>query len=121
MALLDIKNLTLEIDTESGWIKALDKANLTVREGEIQALVGESGSGKSLIVRAISGGLPQQMKLTADRMTWRGKNLLSLSSEERREIMRRDIAVVYQDPLGTLDPTVTMGEQLEESVPVEFV
>jgi cationic peptide transport system ATP-binding protein len=121
MALLDIKNLTLEIDTESGWIKALDKANLTVKEGEIQALVGESGSGKSLIVRAISGGLPQQMKLTADRMTWRGKNMLSLSSEERREIMRRDIAVVYQDPLGTLDPTVTLGEQLEESVPFEFV
>ncbi|WP_100655755.1 oligopeptide/dipeptide ABC transporter ATP-binding protein [Alteromonas flava] len=121
MALLDIKNLTLEIDTESGWIKALDKVNLHVRDGEIQALVGESGSGKSLIVRAISGGLPQQMRLTADRLTWRGNNLLAMSSAQRREIMRRDIAVVFQDPLATLDPTVSLGEQLEESVPREFV
>jgi cationic peptide transport system ATP-binding protein len=121
MALLDIKNLTLEIDTDTGWIKALDKANLTVKENEIQALVGESGSGKSLIVRAISGGLRQQMRLTADRLTWRGKNLLAMNGEERREIMRRDIAVVYQDPLSTLDPTVPLGEQLEESVPYEFV
>ena len=121
MALLDIKNLTLEIDTENGWIKALDKANLTVKEGEIQALVGESGSGKSLIVRAISGGLPQQMRLTADRMTWRGQSLLSMNSAQRREIMRRDIAVVFQNPLSTLDPTVPLGEQLEESVPYEFV
>ncbi|MBT0584878.1 oligopeptide/dipeptide ABC transporter ATP-binding protein [Alteromonas oceanisediminis] len=121
MALLDIKNLTLEIDTDNGWIKALDKANLSVREGEIQALVGESGSGKSLIVRAISGGLPPQMRLTADRMTWRGANLLAMNAEQRREIMRRDIAVVYQDPLASLDPSVTLGEQLEESVPYEFV
>ncbi|WP_100642080.1 oligopeptide/dipeptide ABC transporter ATP-binding protein [Alteromonas facilis] len=121
MPLLDIKNLTLDIDTENGWIKALDKVNLTVKDGEIQALVGESGSGKSLIVRAISGGLPQQMRLTADRLTWRGDNLLAMTSAERREIMRRDIAVVYQDPLATLDPTVSLGEQLEESVPHEFV
>ena len=121
MALLDIKNLSLEIETESGWIRALDKANLTVKEGEIQALVGESGSGKSLIVRAISGGLPHQMRLTADRMTWRGENLLAMTSEQRREIMRREIAVVYQQPIASLDPTVTLGEQLEESIPYEFV
>jgi cationic peptide transport system ATP-binding protein len=55
MSLLDIKNLTLEIDTQNGWIKALDKINLVIEEGQIHALVGESGSGKSIIVKAING------------------------------------------------------------------
>ena len=61
MALLDIKNLTLEIDASGGWIKALDKVSLTIDTGEIRALVGESGSGKSLVVKAIVGALPETL------------------------------------------------------------
>ncbi len=121
MPMLDIKNLTLEIDNGSQRVKALDKVNLTVNSGEIRALVGESGSGKSLIVSAISGALPPQWKLTADRLSWKGENLLSMSTEERREVMRRDIAVVFQNPISALDPSATLGEQLEESIPDEFV
>ena len=67
MPLLDIKNLTLEIDTGTQVIKALDKINLTVNSGEIRALVGESGSGKSLIVQAISGSTPPNWSNTADQ------------------------------------------------------
>lgn len=121
MPMLDIKNLTLEIDNGSQRVKALDKVNLTVNSGEIRALVGESGSGKSLIVSAISGALPPQWKLTADRLSWKGENLLSMSTEDRREVMRRDIAVVFQNPISALDPSATLGEQLEESIPDEFV
>lgn len=121
MPMLDIKNLTLEIDNGSQRVKALDKVNLTVNSGEIRALVGESGSGKSLIVSAISGALPAQWKLTADRLSWKGENLLSMSTEDRREVMRRDIAVVFQNPISALDPSATLGEQLEESIPDEFV
>ncbi|QJR81896.1 ATP-binding cassette domain-containing protein [Alteromonas pelagimontana] len=121
MPMLDIKNMTLEMETSAGYVKALDKVNLTINTGEIRALVGESGSGKSLIVSAISGAIPPQWRVTADRMSWRGENLLTMSSEDRREIMRRDIAVVFQNPITALDPSATLGEQLEESVPDELV
>jgi cationic peptide transport system ATP-binding protein len=121
MILLDIKNLTLEIESNGVLVKALDKASLTLEEGEIRSLVGESGSGKSLIVKAISGALPPRWIVTADRMTWRGQNLLTMNRAERRKIMRRDIAVVFQDPMAALDPSSTLKEQLTESIPEEFV
>ncbi|MEL7442394.1 MAG: ATP-binding cassette domain-containing protein, partial [Pseudomonadota bacterium] len=104
MPMLDIKNLTLEMQSSDGAIKALDKVNLSVSSGEIRALVGESGSGKSLIVSAICGALPSQWNLTADRMSWNGENLLSMSVQQRREVMRREIAVVFQNPQASLDP-----------------
>ncbi|MET1219459.1 MAG: oligopeptide/dipeptide ABC transporter ATP-binding protein [Glaciecola sp.] len=121
MILLDIKNLTLEIESNGVLVKALDMVSLTLAEGEIRSLVGESGSGKSLIVKAISGALPPQWIITADRMTWRGQNLLTMTRSQRRKIMRRDIAVVFQDPLAALDPSATLQEQLTESIPSEFV
>ncbi|WP_018984554.1 oligopeptide/dipeptide ABC transporter ATP-binding protein [Salinimonas chungwhensis] len=121
MPILDIKNLTLEIETAGERVKALDKVSLTINSGEIRALVGESGSGKSLIVSAISGALPQKFHLTADRMSWKGKNLLSMPTEERRQLMRREIAVVFQNPGTALDPSATLGEQLMESIPSELV
>jgi len=121
MPMLDIKNLTLEIDNGSTRVKALDKVNLTVNSGEIRALVGESGSGKSLMVQAISGALPPQWKVTADRMSWHGKNMLSMTAKERRELMRRDIGVVFQDSITSMDPSMTLGQQLEEAIPDELV
>ncbi|NVK56075.1 MAG: ATP-binding cassette domain-containing protein [Alteromonadaceae bacterium] len=121
MPLLDIKNLTLEIDTGTQSIKALDKINLTVNSGEIRALVGESGSGKSLIVQAIAGATPPNWTITADRMSWSGNNLLSMSEQQRRQILRKDIGVVFQNALASLDPSVTLGEQLEESLPDQLV
>jgi cationic peptide transport system ATP-binding protein len=121
MPLLDIKNLTLEIDTGTEFVKALDKVSLTVETGEIRALVGESGSGKSLIVRAIIGAVPAHWIITADRLTWKGQNLLDMSNEQRRIIMRREIAVVFQDPTSSLDPTATLQDQLEESIPDELL
>nr|WP_297347808.1 oligopeptide/dipeptide ABC transporter ATP-binding protein [uncultured Glaciecola sp.] len=121
MPLLDIKNLTVEIDTGSEFVKALDKVSLTVESGEIRALVGESGSGKSLIVSAIIGAVPDHWIITADRLTWKGHNLLAMSNEQRRIIMRREIAVVFQDPTSALDPSATLRAQLEESIPEEFL
>lgn len=121
MALLEIKNLTLEIDSGNEHIKALDKVNLTLDEGEIKALVGESGSGKSLIVRSILGALPDNWIIKADRLTYDGSNLLDMSRDKRRQIMRRDIAVVFQDPKSALDPSVKVRDQIKESIPDEFI
>ncbi|WP_026375561.1 oligopeptide/dipeptide ABC transporter ATP-binding protein [Aestuariibacter salexigens] len=121
MPMLDIKNLTLEIDTPVGWVKALDRINLTLEKGEVRALVGESGSGKSLIVRAIVGSVPDNWRLTADRLSWKGESLLSMNAEQRRKIMRKEIAVVFQNPQASLDPSATLGDQLEESIPAHLL
>jgi cationic peptide transport system ATP-binding protein len=121
MALLDIKNLTLYIDTGNTTVKALEKVNLTLSEGEIRALVGESGSGKSLMVRCIIGAIPDYWSIKADRITYAGQDLLNMSYEQRRKIMRREIAVVFQEPTSSLDPSVSIGEQIEESIPPEFI
>ncbi len=117
MILLDIKNLTLEIDLSGSWVKALDKVNLVIHEGQIHALVGESGSGKSLIVKAIVGALPNRWKITADRMTWMGKDLLTMSEKARRKLIRNDISVIFQNPVESLDPLLTLGQQLKEMLP----
>ena len=117
MPLLDIKNLTLEIETTSGWVKALDKISLSIDKQEIRALVGESGSGKSLIVKSIVGALNDSWRLTADRLNWKDQDLLGLSSTERREAIKDDIAVIFQNPVNSLDPTASLGDQLEETIP----
>ena len=121
MPLLEVRNLTIEIDTGSEFVKALDKVSLMVETGEIRALVGESGSGKSLIVRAIIGAVPEHWIITADRLTWKGQNLLTMTNEQRRIIMRREIAVIFQDPTSSLDPSATLRAQLEESIPEELL
>jgi cationic peptide transport system ATP-binding protein len=119
MVLLDIRNFTLEIDIAGNWVKALDKISLLIDQGQIHALVGESGSGKSLIVKAIVGALPKRWRITADRMTWRGQDLLTMSVKARRKLIRNDISVVFQNPIDSLDPLLTLGDQLKEMLPAK--
>ncbi|RJE75599.1 peptide ABC transporter ATP-binding protein [Pseudoalteromonas sp. MSK9-3] len=117
MQLLDIRNLTIELRTEDGVIRAVDKVNLSLKEGEVHALVGESGSGKSLIAKAIVGVLNSRWTVTADRMHWQGVDLMRLSPEKRRKIVSRDMAMIYQEPSRSLDPTAKIFEQVAESLP----
>lgn len=121
MALLDIKNLTLYLDIGSETVTALEKVSFTLAEGEIKALVGESGSGKTLVVKAIIGALPDYWSIKADRLTYQGLDLLKMTYEQRRQIMRREIAVVFQEPTSSLDPSVKLGDQIEESIPEELI
>lgn len=114
--LLDIRNLTIRTKTNIGTVNVLDKVNLQIHEGEIHTLVGESGSGKSLIARAIMGFLSERWDVTADRVWFEGKDLLSLSAAERRDIIGVDIAMIFQDAKSYLDPNLTIGEQLSEAV-----
>lgn len=102
-------------------VQALEKVSFTLNEGEIKALVGESGSGKTLVVKAIIGALPSYWHVKADRLNFKGQDLIDLDYEQRRHIMRRDIAVVFQEPTSSLDPSVKLGSQIEESIPEEFV
>ena len=116
MLLLDIRNMTIELNTDPP-IRAVERVNLSIKEGEVHGLVGESGSGKSLVAKAIVGVLNQRWNITADRLHWRGQDLLRLSGRKRRQILSRDIAMIYQEPSRCLDPTATILEQLQESIP----
>ena len=117
MQLLDIRNLTIELETPDGIIRAVDKISLSLKEGEVHALVGESGSGKSLIAKAIVGVLNSRWRITADRMHWQGIDLMRLSPEKRRKLIGQEIAMIYQDPSSCLDPTAKIADQIAESIP----
>ena len=116
MPLLDIRNLTIELETPNGIIKAVDRVNLSINPGEIRGLVGESGSGKSLVAKAIMGILSDRWHVSADRLRYNSIDLLSLSAKERRKLMGSEIAMVFQEPSSCLDPNDTVGHQLHESL-----
>ena len=117
MPLLDIRNLTIEIDTPQGMVKAVDRMSLTINESEIRGLVGESGSGKSLVAKAIAGVTKDNWRVSADRLRLGNIDLLTLSPRERRKIVGREIAMIFQEASSCLDPSEKVGEQLEEAIP----
>ncbi|MDG1750258.1 MAG: ATP-binding cassette domain-containing protein [Thalassotalea sp.] len=119
MNLLDIRNLSIKLMTASTPILAVDRVSLTMKEGEVRGLVGESGSGKSLLAQAIVGVLDDKWQVDADRFHWRGIDLMRLTLDERKKIISKDVAMIFQEPMACLDPTTTIGEQLEEAVDIE--
>ncbi|BCM16967.1 ABC transporter ATP-binding protein [Mesorhizobium sp. J8] len=114
MALLDIQNLVVEFQTASGPFRAVDGVSLHVDEREVLAIVGESGSGKSVSMLAVMGLLPWTATVTADRMTFNGRDLLKISPADRRKIIGKDIAMIFQEPIASLNPCFTVGFQIEE-------
>lgn len=114
MALLEIKNLTVSFDTSTGPFRAVDGIDIRVDKGEVLAIVGESGSGKSVGMLAVMGLLPKTATVTADTMTFDGKDLQAISDKERRKIIGRDISMIFQEPVASLNPCFTVGYQLEE-------
>ncbi len=118
MLLLDIRNLTIELDTPHGRFVALEKFSLKMNEGEIHGLVGESGSGKSLLAKAIMGITDRRTHVQADRLNWRGQNLLTMDKKARRILISSDIAMIFQEAAACLDPTVRIGAQLLEGMPL---
>jgi dipeptide transport system ATP-binding protein len=118
MALLEIRNLTVEFPTIHGPFKAVDGVDLVVEQGEFVGIVGESGSGKSVSMLAVMGLLPWTARITADRLTFDGKNILGLSGSQRRAITGKDMAMIFQEPMTSLNPCFTVGFQLTEAIQV---
>ncbi|WP_217571831.1 ABC transporter ATP-binding protein [Mesorhizobium sp. GbtcB19] len=114
MALLDIQNLVVEFQTASGPFRAVDGVSLHVDEREVLAIVGESGSGKSVSMLAVMGLLPWTATVTADRMNFNGRDLLKISPADRRKIIGKDVAMIFQEPIASLNPCFTVGFQIEE-------
>ena len=114
MALLEIENLTVQFETASGWFRAVDGVSLSVESGEVLAIVGESGSGKSVSMLAVMGLLPWTAKITADKMLFQGRDIQGISPAERRKLIGKDIAMIFQEPVASLNPCFTVGFQIEE-------
>jgi dipeptide transport system ATP-binding protein len=116
MALLEIRNLSVSFATRGGAFKAVDGADLTVEPDEVLAIVGESGSGKSVAMLAIMGLLPFTASVTADRLAFNGRDLLTMSPAARRQIAGKDIAMIFQEPMSSLNPCFTVGFQIGEAL-----
>ncbi|CAG1015913.1 MAG: ABC transporter ATP-binding protein [Rhizobiaceae bacterium] len=120
MPLLEIENLVVEFETASGPFRAVDGVSLSVSEREVLAIVGESGSGKSVSMLAVMGLLPWTAKVMADKLAFDGRDLLSLDVAERRRIVGKDIAMIFQEPMASLNPCFTVGFQIEEVLRVHM-
>ncbi len=118
MSLLEIKNLSVEFPTSGGVLKAVDGINMTIDEGDVVGVVGESGSGKSVTMLALMGLVGYPGRVTADRLHFDGTDLLTLSDSERRRITGNDIAMVFQEPMTSLNPCFTVGFQIMETLNV---
>ena len=108
--LLTIRNLAVNFNG----LPAVDRVNLSVAPGEVLGIVGESGSGKSVTMMALMGLIDAPGKVTADSITFDGRDLLGATGKERRRIVGKDIAMVFQDALTSLNPSYTVGYQIKE-------
>jgi len=116
MRLLEIRNLKVEFDTAKGPFQALAGVDYSVDAGEVLAIVGESGSGKSVAMLATMGLLPDTAKISADKMEFEGRDLRLLTAKERRKVIGKDISMIFQEPIASLNPCFNVGFQLGETL-----
>ena len=109
MALLEIRNLSVDFPTVHGAFRAVDGIDLTLDEGDLMGVVGESGSGKSVTMLALMGLLPRTATVTADRLYFGGRDLSKISAAQRRKIVGKDMAMIFQEPMTSLNPCFTVG------------
>ena len=116
MALLEVHNLRVEFPTRRGVLVAVDDVSFEVAEGEVLGVVGESGAGKSLTGAAIIGLLEPPGRIADGQIILGGQRIDNLPYEEMRKIRGREIGAIFQDPLTSLNPLYTVGEQLVETI-----
>jgi oligopeptide/dipeptide ABC transporter ATP-binding protein len=115
--LLSIRDLTVEFGTEDGVVHAVEGVGYDVFPGETLGVVGESGSGKSVSVMSMLGLIPQPPgKIARGEAVFKGRDLLKLRRRELRQIRGGDIAMIFQDPMTSLNPVLTIGDQLTEAI-----
>ncbi|MGW8889795.1 ABC transporter ATP-binding protein [Streptomyces sp. NPDC055749] len=113
--LLEVRDLHVEFHTREGVAKAVNGVNYSVAEGETLAVLGESGSGKSVTAQAVMGILDMPPgKITGGEILFKDRDLLKLKKEERRKVRGQEMAMIFQDALSSLNPVLTVGEQLGE-------
>ncbi|RMF91688.1 MAG: ABC transporter ATP-binding protein [Nitrospinota bacterium] len=119
--LLEVKDLRTYFFTPEGVVKAVDGVTYDVQEGETMALVGESGCGKSVSALSIMGLIPNPPgRIMGGQVFFQGENLLELDDERMRQIRGKEIAMVFQEPMTSLNPVLTIGRQLTETLEVHL-
>ncbi|ABQ34240.1 MULTISPECIES: ABC transporter ATP-binding protein [Bradyrhizobium] len=116
MPLLEIENLSVAFPSRNGMLRAVDGVSMTLDKGEVLGIVGESGSGKSVGMLALMGLVPHPGRVEADRLRFEGKDLQRLSERERRALTGKDVAMIFQEPTTSLNPSFTIGYQLAETL-----
>jgi peptide/nickel transport system ATP-binding protein len=114
--ILEVKGLTVQFPTRRGTLTAVDSISFSIAPGEVLGVVGESGAGKSITGLAVIGLLEPPGRLAAGEVRLEGRRIDDLSHEELRRIRGRKIGVIFQDPLTSLNPLYTIGQQLEETI-----
>lgn len=114
--LLDVQGLQTWFHTRNGVVKAVNSVSLSLNAGEILGLVGESGSGKSITGFSLMGLIDHPGKIKAERMRFNGVDLLGLDAESYRSLRGNDLAMIFQDPMMTLNPTLRIDTQMIEAI-----
>ena len=114
--LLEVKNLRTQFPTRAGLVKAVDGVSFSIGEGELLGLVGESGCGKSITALSIMRLISSPGKITGGSILFKGEDLVSASPDRLRGIRGNDIAMIFQDPMTSLNPVFTVGEQIAEAL-----
>ncbi|HEX5091793.1 MAG TPA: ABC transporter ATP-binding protein, partial [Burkholderiales bacterium] len=119
--LLQVENLQTQFLTSAGVVRAVDGVTYDVEEGETVALVGESGCGKSVSALSIMRLVSEPAgRIVGGRIVFQGRNLLELSEDQMRDVRGRDIAMVFQEPMTSLNPVLTIGRQLTEGLEIHL-
>ena len=114
--MLEVASLSTVIDTRRGTVVAVDDVSIGVGRGEVLGLVGESGSGKSLLLLSILGLLAQPVRRESGSIRLAGRELTGLSQRDWRQVRGREISMIFQEPLTSLDPAFTIGKQMTETI-----
>jgi oligopeptide/dipeptide ABC transporter ATP-binding protein len=114
--LLEVKNLQTQFQTRAGLVRAVDGVSFHLDEGELLGLVGESGCGKSITALSLMRLVGEPGKIVGGEVWFGGENLLKVSEARMREIRGDDIAMIFQDPMTSLNPVYTVGEQIAEAL-----
>src|SRR5688500_12795497 len=114
--LLEINNLQTHFPTRAGLVKAVDNVSFYIDEGELLGLVGESGCGKSITALSVMRLIAPPGKIVGGEIRFRGEELSKASEDRMRELRGNDMAMIFQDPMTSLNPVFTVGEQIAEAI-----
>jgi peptide/nickel transport system ATP-binding protein len=117
MALLDIRGLKTHFKTDDGWLHAVDGVDIAIDAGQTVCVVGESGCGKSVTAKTVMKLIDMPPgRIVAGQVLWQGRDLVPLAPAEMQKIRAKEIAIIFQEPMTSLNPVLTVGEQIAESV-----
>ena len=118
MALLNVDKLSVHFGDENAPFRAVDRISYSVKQGEVVGIVGESGSGKSVSSLAIMGLIDYPGRVMADKLEFNGRDLQRISEKERRQLVGAEVAMIFQDPMTSLNPCFTVGYKIMEAIKV---